>query len=205
MKSLFERNVEKFQELIPEARWAAECWHNDCVALGRPFTVSEVFRTVERQQALYAQGRTKPGPIVTERDGVKILSEHQLRTAADIYPNFTPPISETPGIKPNDTPAQVKAKQLAFAYKLIDDVAIKYGIDHPYTKGRFIDLPHFTFQNTKQKPQTPVLPKLSPDAEKERFARGIQRMKGKQKENAAKRFQKRYGMHWSDAIHGISR
>lgn len=35
------------------------------------------FRTVKEQQALYAQGRTKPGPVVTNCDGVVKLSDHQ--------------------------------------------------------------------------------------------------------------------------------
>ena len=34
-------------------------------------------RSVAEQQRLYAQGRTKPGKIVTYRDGVTKLSKHQ--------------------------------------------------------------------------------------------------------------------------------
>lgn len=34
-------------------------------------------RTAEEQAALYAQGRTKPGPIVTSKDGYKSKSNHQ--------------------------------------------------------------------------------------------------------------------------------
>lgn len=131
---LYIANSKKLEELVPEARWAAQCWLSDCFALGRPFTVSEVFRTTERQKALYAQGRTKPGPIVTERDGVTNLSEHQTRLAADIYPNCS------------------KKDQNAWWIE-IADIGRKYGVKHPYTKGRFIDLPHFTFSDAKQKPE----------------------------------------------------
>ncbi|NDV77839.1 M15 family peptidase [Dysgonomonas sp. 511] len=61
------------------------------------FTVVEGLRTTKRQQELYAQGRTKPGAIVTKVDGVKKLSNHQdeadgvkdgLGCAVDIYPFF---------------------------------------------------------------------------------------------------------------------
>lgn len=141
MKTLYERNTDKFHELLPESWWAAEMWHSSCVALGRPFTVSEAYRTTERQKSLYAQGRTKPGPIVTERDGVNRVSDHQLRLAVDIYPNC---------------PKHLQAGW----YQDIEDVAKNYGIAHPYTKGRFIDLPHFIFRNAKHRPapRTPATP-----------------------------------------------
>lgn len=45
---------------------------------GTPMFVVEGVRTVQRQQELYAQGRTKPGQIVTYKDGVKFKSNHQL-------------------------------------------------------------------------------------------------------------------------------
>lgn len=55
------------------------------------FTITEGVRTVQRQQDLYAQGRTKPGKIVTNVDGVKNKSDHQPKAdgyghAVDLYP-----------------------------------------------------------------------------------------------------------------------
>lgn len=41
-------------------------------------------RTVRRQQYLYSLGRTRPGAIVTNCDGVKRKSKHQSGRAADI-------------------------------------------------------------------------------------------------------------------------
>lgn len=46
--------------------------------LGFPMIVTAGVRTVEEQQALYAQGRTAPGAIVTEDDGVTHKSNHQV-------------------------------------------------------------------------------------------------------------------------------
>lgn len=46
-------------------------------ALGFPMRVTEGVRSDERQQELYAQGRTAPGAIVTNCDGVKHRSRHQ--------------------------------------------------------------------------------------------------------------------------------
>ena len=46
-------------------------------ALGFPMMVTDGVRTVAAQQALYAQGRTAVGLIVTQRDGVTRRSNHQ--------------------------------------------------------------------------------------------------------------------------------
>lgn len=39
-------------------------------------TITETHRAVERQQKLYAQGRTEPGQIVTQIDGIKKKGKH---------------------------------------------------------------------------------------------------------------------------------
>lgn len=60
------------------------------------FTVTDGARTAAQQNALYQQGRTKPGDKVTSLDGYKKKSNHQLRKdpvsgkeygyAVDLYP-----------------------------------------------------------------------------------------------------------------------
>jgi peptidoglycan L-alanyl-D-glutamate endopeptidase CwlK len=52
-------------------------------ALGFPMQITDGIRTRERQQELYAQGRTAPGPIVTYCDGVVKQSNHQSGKACD--------------------------------------------------------------------------------------------------------------------------
>jgi peptidoglycan L-alanyl-D-glutamate endopeptidase CwlK len=47
-------------------------------ALGHPMMVTDGVRTTQQQQLLYAQGRTVPGKIVTQADGVVHRSNHQL-------------------------------------------------------------------------------------------------------------------------------
>lgn len=52
--------------------------------------ITEGVRSVETQQEYYASGRTKPGTIKTNCDGVKSLSKHQIQKdgyghAVDIY------------------------------------------------------------------------------------------------------------------------
>jgi hypothetical protein len=70
----------------------------DLEAAGTPFRFVEGFRSVERQQWLFGSGRPtatpfgRPGPIVTQRDGVERLSNHQgtgqagTGRGADCYP-----------------------------------------------------------------------------------------------------------------------
>lgn len=48
-------------------------------ALGFPMRLIEGVRTQDRQRELYAQGRTKPGKIVTKADGVTNRSNHQIK------------------------------------------------------------------------------------------------------------------------------
>jgi hypothetical protein len=52
-------------------------------AAGFPMMVTDGKRTAVEQAALYAQGRTAPGHIVTYADGVMNLSNHQSGRAAD--------------------------------------------------------------------------------------------------------------------------
>ena len=64
------------------------------------FTIVEGVRTTIRQQELYAQGRTKKGPIVTYADGVKKKSNHQpkadgLGHAIDLYPFYNGQVQVT--------------------------------------------------------------------------------------------------------------
>lgn len=54
------------------------------------FTVTDGVRTLSHQQSLYAKGRTKPGDIVTNADGIKNKSNHQIKSdgyghAVDLY------------------------------------------------------------------------------------------------------------------------
>lgn len=57
------------------------------------FTIIQGVRTTAQQQALYAQGRTKPGNKVTNADGVRNKSNHQVKAdgfghAVDLYPFY---------------------------------------------------------------------------------------------------------------------
>lgn len=59
-----------------------------CEERGIPLGIGECFRTVAEQDALYAQGRTKPGAIVTNGRGSNYGSQHQWGIAFDFFRNI---------------------------------------------------------------------------------------------------------------------
>lgn len=59
----------------------------DCAAQGLKIKIGETLRTVAEQDALYDQGRTTPGNIVTNAPGSSYSSYHQWGTAFDFFRN----------------------------------------------------------------------------------------------------------------------
>lgn len=59
----------------------------ECAKNGINILFSECLRTIAEQDALYAQGRTVPGNIVTNAKGSTYSSQHQWGIAADFYLN----------------------------------------------------------------------------------------------------------------------
>lgn len=115
------------------------------------FTLTSGVRTTKEQQALYAQGRTTKGAVVTKVDGVKKKSNHQVK--ADGFGHavdFCPFIGGT--LAWNNTAAfiaialHIKAKAKALG------IPVRWGADWDndgITKAQgdkdetFVDLPHF--------------------------------------------------------------
>lgn len=71
----------------PELQKKAEKLIEECKKRGLIVKLGESFRTVAEQNALYAQGRTKPGQIVTYAKGSDYSSMHQWGVAFDIIRN----------------------------------------------------------------------------------------------------------------------
>lgn len=74
-------------ELHPKVKVLAEALISECKKQNILIGISETYRTVERQDYLYAQGRTRPGRIVTHSKGSTMSSYHQWRLAFDVYHN----------------------------------------------------------------------------------------------------------------------
>jgi peptidoglycan L-alanyl-D-glutamate endopeptidase CwlK len=102
------------------------------------FTVTNGVRTTAQQQALYAQGRTKPGAIVTNADGIKNKSNHQPKAdgfgyAVDIFPyyNGSVQVNDDKGLRIIATHIKAVAKKLGYV--------IEWGGDWK----SITDYPHF--------------------------------------------------------------
>lgn len=90
MGSFSQRSKDAMKGIHPDLRKVM-----DAAIIDSPvdFTVVMGGRTTAQQQALYAQGRTKPGPRVTNADGVRNKSNHQAKAdgyfhAVDLYPYY---------------------------------------------------------------------------------------------------------------------
>jgi lysozyme family protein len=70
---------KKLSQLKPKVAAAAAKSYLECKQKGINIKILETYRTQERQNKLYAQGRTTPGPIVTKT----LHSKHTERVALD--------------------------------------------------------------------------------------------------------------------------
>lgn|SRR5512139_792618 len=107
--------------------------------------VLEGHRSVERQQMLYAQGRTKPGSIVTNIDGVVKMGKH----------NYTPsqaidvaPCSPNGSIDWEDREKFVLLGGIVLGVAVVLGVHLRWGGDWDrdmdlHDKNVPMDLPHF--------------------------------------------------------------
>lgn len=102
------------------------------------FTITDGIRTVSEQAALYAQGRTKPGKVVTHVDGINKKSNHQIKAdgygyAVDLYPfkNGSVQVNDADGLKVIAGHIKGVAKKL--------NINVEWGGDWI----SFKDFPHF--------------------------------------------------------------
>ena len=86
-------------KLHPWLKYKLSLFLNRCAKDGIYLIITEGFRTVEYQDSLYAQGRTKKGKIVTNAKGKYYQSQHQWGIAFDIAINDTKLLYDTATIK----------------------------------------------------------------------------------------------------------
>lgn len=105
------------------------------------FTLTSGVRSTEEQKSLYAQGRTTPGIIVTNADGVKNKSNHQEKAdgygyAVDLYPYYNG------SVRVNESYVPEKLALIAIHIKAIASCfgcTVEWGGDWKSIK----DYPHF--------------------------------------------------------------
>lgn len=74
-------------DLHPQLQKKIKELQKECNKQGLKIGIGECVRTVAEQDALYAKGRTAPGPIVTNARGSTFSSMHQWGVAFDFYRN----------------------------------------------------------------------------------------------------------------------
>lgn len=77
-------NSRSLDDLIPPARMRVQAFLDAAKAAGVDLLVTSTYRDNASQDALYAQGRTKPGKIVTNAKAGQ--SWHNYRCAVDVVP-----------------------------------------------------------------------------------------------------------------------
>ena len=105
--------------------------------LGHPMMVTDGVRTTEAQQALYAQGRTKPGKIVTWTDGVVKKSNHQPRGDGYGYAADCCFLTDMDGDGPDD-PSWAESHPWALYGAMARALGLTWGGDWR----QFVDRPH---------------------------------------------------------------
>jgi len=77
-------NSRSLDDLLPPVKERVEKFLNAAKAAGIDLLVTSTYRDNASQNALYAQGRTKPGKIVTNAKAGQSL--HNYRCAVDVVP-----------------------------------------------------------------------------------------------------------------------
>lgn len=80
--------AREVNQLHPWLQYKLEKLMKECKKQGLTVGIGECFRTVEEQNALYAQGRSRPGRVVTNAKGDSFSSQHQWGIAVDLFQNI---------------------------------------------------------------------------------------------------------------------
>jgi peptidoglycan L-alanyl-D-glutamate endopeptidase CwlK len=79
--------MRDIKQLHPKLQKKLEQLKALCQKESLPLAIGECLRTVAEQDALYAQGRTKAGKVVTNAKGSTYSSQHQWGIAVDFFKN----------------------------------------------------------------------------------------------------------------------
>lgn len=124
-------NSRSLDELHPTVRRRAQAMLDACHAAGIDLIVTSTYRDAESQNALWAQGRTKPGSIVTNAKAGQ--SWHNWRCAFDVVPlRNGKPVWSTTGAD-------------AVIWRRVGDIGKAAGLEWAGDWIRFKEFPHFQY------------------------------------------------------------
>ena len=122
-------NSRKIEDLHPKVAAMCQEFIKKCDEQGIDILITSTYRDIESQNELYAQGRTKPGKIVTKAKGGQ--SFHNWRVAFD----FVPLLNGKPAW--NDTALFTRC----------GEIGESVGLEWAGRWARFKELAHFQYTN----------------------------------------------------------
>lgn len=136
-------NSRDLKELNPKVRERVEKWLADCDAQGIDVLITSTYRDAESQNALFAQGRTKPGKKVTNARGGD--SFHNWRCAVDFVPlRNGKPVWGTKGNGIDNDPTDDEKDDLEL-WQRVGTLAEKHGLEWAARWKRFPEMAHVQF------------------------------------------------------------
>ena len=121
-------NSRSLDDLLPAVKVRVEKFINSAKDAGIDLLVTSTYRDNESQNALYAQGRTKPGRIVTNAKGGQ--SFHNYRCAVDVVPLL------------NGKPVWDAENDI---WQKVGDFGIAAGLEWAGNWTKFREMPHFQY------------------------------------------------------------
>lgn len=143
---------DDINELHPKVKELAQQLLAKAKEQGLNIKIIDTYRSVARQDFLYASGRTRPGSIITNARGTAMSSYHQWRLAFDV-------INNDPKDLYNNT-----------VLNKVGAIGQSLGLEWGGSWTTFIDKPHFQFTyglSIKQLNAGAKIPTYSPAANKE--------------------------------------
>ena len=130
-------------DLHPVVRGKAVGLKASCLDAGIDLLIISTFRDFESQDGLYAQGRTKPGHIVTNARGGQ--SFHNFHVAFDVLPlRSGKPVWGTSGNGIDSDPTDDDKDDLEL-WQRVGAIGESLGLEWAGRWKRFREFPHFQF------------------------------------------------------------
>ena len=124
-------NSRSISDLLPQVQPLANAFIEKCKAAGIEVLITSTYRDKESQAALFAQGRTAPGKIVTNARAGQ--SFHNYRVAFDIVPLRA------------GKPVWGTANEDAVLWKKCGAIGVECGLEWAGNWRTFKEFPHFQF------------------------------------------------------------
>ena len=136
-------NSRNIQDLHPYVATLCQRFLDECESAGLEVLITSTYRDNESQAALYAQGRTKPGRIVTNAQAGK--SWHNWRVAFDIVPlRHGKPVWGTSGNGIDNNPNDDDRDDLEL-WQRIAAIAKSFGLEWAGDWKTFRECAHFQY------------------------------------------------------------